>query len=207
MIVCCFFFQAEDGIRDDLVTGVQTCALPISLTVRIRQNLRVSGGSAVERDWTTWSADCRAEILAGEILANALACSEEKELILVNGATQASAKLIAAKILQRFPIRGVSGKRFGAEVLESAAMDVIRSRLGDDVDYSSCRASEFSVSAACHHLELFHRIHCDVDRGALTTFLLSKESVVVVAAVQADIIKDSALTVEVDLVPVRTLGN
>ena len=26
-----FFFQAEDGIRDDLVTGVQTCALPISI--------------------------------------------------------------------------------------------------------------------------------------------------------------------------------
>src|SRR5215216_3208800 len=25
-----FFFQAEDGIRYDLVTGVQTCALPIS---------------------------------------------------------------------------------------------------------------------------------------------------------------------------------
>src|SRR2546426_12547453 len=32
---CCsfffFFFQAEDGIRDYKVTGVQTCALPISL--------------------------------------------------------------------------------------------------------------------------------------------------------------------------------
>src|SRR5258708_39412203 len=28
---CFFFFQAEDGIRDDLVTGVQTCALPISV--------------------------------------------------------------------------------------------------------------------------------------------------------------------------------
>src|SRR5207248_4905370 len=28
--VCvCFFFQAEDGIRDRTVTGVQTCALPI----------------------------------------------------------------------------------------------------------------------------------------------------------------------------------
>src|SRR5207247_7973697 len=25
----CFVFQAEDGIRDPLVTGVQTCALPI----------------------------------------------------------------------------------------------------------------------------------------------------------------------------------
>ena len=28
----CFFFQAEDGIRDRLVTGVQTCALPIWTT-------------------------------------------------------------------------------------------------------------------------------------------------------------------------------
>src|SRR5258708_30064356 len=28
-MVMLFFFQAEDGIRDDLVTGVQTCALPI----------------------------------------------------------------------------------------------------------------------------------------------------------------------------------
>ena len=27
-----FFFQAEDGIRDQLVTGVQTCALPIYLS-------------------------------------------------------------------------------------------------------------------------------------------------------------------------------
>src|SRR5260370_19935033 len=26
-----FFFQAEDGIRDSSVTGVQTCALPISI--------------------------------------------------------------------------------------------------------------------------------------------------------------------------------
>src|SRR5258708_9061712 len=29
-----FFFQAEDGIRDDLVTGVQTCALPIFALVK-----------------------------------------------------------------------------------------------------------------------------------------------------------------------------
>src|SRR2546425_8520016 len=29
MLFIFFFFQAEDGIRDKLVTGVQTCALPI----------------------------------------------------------------------------------------------------------------------------------------------------------------------------------
>src|SRR2546430_4026568 len=28
-VLCFFFFQAEDGIRDLTVTGVQTCALPI----------------------------------------------------------------------------------------------------------------------------------------------------------------------------------
>src|SRR5437763_16046933 len=39
------FFQAEDGIRDTSVTGVQTCALPISLLTRRR--------GAVG---TTWSA-------------------------------------------------------------------------------------------------------------------------------------------------------
>src|SRR2546421_7325325 len=31
ILVFFFFFQAEDGIRDLIVTGVQTCALPISL--------------------------------------------------------------------------------------------------------------------------------------------------------------------------------
>src|SRR5699024_8644190 len=31
--IFCFFFQAEDGIRDRNVTGVQTCALPISITL------------------------------------------------------------------------------------------------------------------------------------------------------------------------------
>src|SRR5260370_25618997 len=41
-----FFFQAEDGIRDSSVTGVQTCALPISITGTIevmRQVLDRSG--------------------------------------------------------------------------------------------------------------------------------------------------------------------
>src|SRR2546421_7704810 len=30
-----FFFQAEDGIRDLIVTGVQTCALPISTNTTV----------------------------------------------------------------------------------------------------------------------------------------------------------------------------
>src|SRR5258708_29398243 len=44
-----FFFQAEDGIRDDLVTGVQTCALPICCN-------RSMGGSWTSYNLSPWVA-------------------------------------------------------------------------------------------------------------------------------------------------------
>src|SRR2546422_5499364 len=39
-----FFFQAEDGIRDVAVTGVQTCALPICAGVRVLALAQQAGG-------------------------------------------------------------------------------------------------------------------------------------------------------------------
>src|SRR5205823_9020618 len=42
-----FFFQAEDGIRDKLVTGVQTCALPI---FEPAEGLAVDDAVAIERE-------------------------------------------------------------------------------------------------------------------------------------------------------------
>src|SRR2546426_1551751 len=47
---CFFFFQAEDGIRDYKVTGVQTCALPISQAGSGVNWLMVGGMIPV---WTT----------------------------------------------------------------------------------------------------------------------------------------------------------
>src|SRR5699024_12029356 len=41
-----FFFQAEDGIRDRNVTGVQTCALPISNTCGRTMNTRPGPSAA-----------------------------------------------------------------------------------------------------------------------------------------------------------------
>src|SRR5690348_17585109 len=38
-----FFFQAEDGIRDGRVTGVQTCALPIYTAAAARAPARTAG--------------------------------------------------------------------------------------------------------------------------------------------------------------------
>src|SRR5256885_4664468 len=40
-VVYFFFFQAEDGIRDYKVTGVQTCALPISQSAKAQPKPRV----------------------------------------------------------------------------------------------------------------------------------------------------------------------
>src|SRR2546425_1227166 len=48
-----FFFQAEDGIRDKLVTGVQTCALPIChgvASLRLRVGRCRSGHATLCRD-------------------------------------------------------------------------------------------------------------------------------------------------------------
>src|SRR2546429_6371018 len=41
----CFFFQAEDGIRDVAVTGVQTCALPICPRAPASSRLAPMGGT------------------------------------------------------------------------------------------------------------------------------------------------------------------
>src|SRR3989454_12536885 len=52
MLCFFFFFQAEDGIRDYKVTGVQTCALPISpesLGVPVAERGEVGGVGAEDR--------------------------------------------------------------------------------------------------------------------------------------------------------------
>src|SRR5436189_1714111 len=41
-----FFFQAEDGIRDTSVTGVQTCALPISSVKDGKQRITATAAEA-----------------------------------------------------------------------------------------------------------------------------------------------------------------
>src|SRR5437762_14062534 len=70
-----FFFQAEDGIRDTSVTGVQTCALPISaryvsstsapaghgrgirrVTLTARRCGRRSEERRVGKEWRCWWA-------------------------------------------------------------------------------------------------------------------------------------------------------
>src|SRR2546421_9577435 len=55
-VVTFFFFQAEDGIRDLIVTGVQTCALPISLLYGIVGASAAGSRSSVTRAAPAWTA-------------------------------------------------------------------------------------------------------------------------------------------------------
>src|SRR5256885_3963433 len=52
---CFFFFQAEDGIRDYKVTGVQTCALPISDATGVEKSAlyRINPDNTVETLWSS----------------------------------------------------------------------------------------------------------------------------------------------------------
>ena len=51
-----FFFQAEDGIRDVAVTGVQTCALPIC------GNMQILTATENRRKWATVDPEVKANI-------------------------------------------------------------------------------------------------------------------------------------------------
>src|SRR6516165_11545994 len=57
-----FFFQAEDGIRDLTVTGVQTCALPIFTSCR-----RFSRAKRLVKSSTLWSRKIRRRSLQRKI--------------------------------------------------------------------------------------------------------------------------------------------
>src|SRR5438034_11024538 len=81
-----FFFQAEDGIRDHCVTGVQTCALPIC---ELRRRL-----PAVDRDVAVPDVDrddeplaelarCSSDECGGEI--GRASCRERGEIAVVAG--------------------------------------------------------------------------------------------------------------------------
>src|SRR5438270_4179398 len=47
-----FFFQAEDGIRDLTVTGVQTCALPISSSWSAKRRYSSPRTSTITNSWS-----------------------------------------------------------------------------------------------------------------------------------------------------------
>src|SRR5216683_1330713 len=86
-----FFFQAEDGIRDLIVTGVQTCALPICIVLPLvcpPVQLYVAQVPTVKEWFSTWlqmrclSAACDAAVLGSTALATMTRRAVTRELIM-----------------------------------------------------------------------------------------------------------------------------
>src|SRR2546430_5047999 len=69
-----FFFQAEDGIRDLTVTGVQTCALPISLCA---PSLAIDGAQASDGAQSVLLLQSRPETVWSRRPRQAAACNAD----------------------------------------------------------------------------------------------------------------------------------
>src|SRR5699024_12191910 len=77
----CFFFQAEDGIRDRNVTGVQTCALPILFVLTDNTHIAVEDvpSSLIEFNEIKSASLKQKQIKKNEVLN--LAVEKEKDEI------------------------------------------------------------------------------------------------------------------------------
>src|SRR5438132_1589296 len=88
-----FFFQAEDGIRDHCVTGVQTCALPISTArVRVRKVRSVRRPNTVLRTHLTF--------LTLTLAVAVLTCRETKPTSAVRPRVQETNEALARAALR-----------------------------------------------------------------------------------------------------------
>src|SRR3979490_1682827 len=100
-----FFFQAEDGIRDKLVTGVQTCALPISQSLEEYKRAR----RRIRRDQARFpSLPCLGPtrgVLDQRITSKALAAAEPGRFskALAFAALHRSSKALAVVVHRRWP--------------------------------------------------------------------------------------------------------
>ena len=148
-----------------------------------------------------------AEVGALQVLVDVLDRAEEEHPVALDGAANRPAELLAMEVGRRRAVGRVRGQALEALEVEQAAVQLVGARLRDDVDDAAGGAAELRVGTARHDLEFLHRLQRDVDRRALAAELLAEESVVVVAAIEADVVVHASLTAERDLVAVRALDD
>ena len=152
-------------------------------------------------------ADRFRQVRPPQVLSNAFERDEVERRVLDERAADRAAELLAVEVLERLAVGRVRGEPLHALIVEEAPFDLVRPRLGDHVDDAPGRAAEFGVGAGRHDLKLLHGFERDVDRGALSAHLLTEKAVVVVAAVEADVVEHAALAGEGDFVAVRALDH
>src|SRR5438309_6994428 len=127
-----FFFQAEDGIRDGTVTGVQTCALPISV------DLLDTGTPASSKSTAIMSKPAKPEL--ARILPELLAWLDKhhyqvvidpETAVYVSGPEVMDRQEIAARSLDFVIVMGGDGTLLSAaRVLAQAGIPILGVNLG-----------------------------------------------------------------------------
>src|SRR5690606_39457961 len=92
-----FFFQAEDGIRDFHVTGVQTCALPI-LTSAIRIVIDAAPRNTAN---ASTCAGCSVPVASGRLAVRTITLSMRWSIRWLIAAAEAAAKIGRASCRER----------------------------------------------------------------------------------------------------------
>src|SRR5256886_17113676 len=130
MYVVFFFFQAEDGIRDLTVTGVQTCALPISAVAAVNTGrsgvwilAQASSDPKCVRCWhrrPDVGSDARHPQLCARCVSNVEGPGEQRRFVSETGGGKATATPMPAGAAQPPPL----GPR-GWRVLPLAAAAIL----------------------------------------------------------------------------------
>ncbi len=149
----------------------------------------------------------RAQVGPLEITKDAFERGEVEGSVLLDGPPDRAAELLAVKAFQVRAVRQFARQRFEPLKVEAAPVEGIAARLGDHVHDAASGSTELRRGAGRDHLEFLHRFERDVDRRALAACLLAEESVVVVAAVEADVVEDPPLACKGNLVSIRALDD
>ena len=134
---------------------------------------------------------------------------EEERPVAREGAAQGGADLVPPEI--RFPASSFCGVLRRdlvplAEVVARAG-EVVGPRLGDDADEAARRAAELGGGSLVHDDQLADGVLVERERGTLSAALFPEEGVVEVGAVHDEVVEDAALSVDVQFVAVRPLGD
>ena len=134
---------------------------------------------------------------------------EEERPVAREGASQSRAELAPSEI--GFPASsgcGVLRRNLVplAEVVAGAG-EIVGARFGDDVDETTGRPAELRGGSLVHDDQLPDGVLVEGERGTLSAALFPEEGVVEVGAVHDEVVEDAALSVDVQFVAVRPLGD
>src|SRR5687768_14194322 len=194
IMVFFFFFQAEDGIRDVAVTGVQTCALPIyTLAKEIREETGETALVSIDTETNTWrvwigpmketieEADAFKTMLTEKGFQDAVMVTEKK-VVHTDDAIALSRQLrTAGKSEVRSLIKTTGASDVvGPDVVNAGLREVIVNGPSEAAKYASLKSVSFgSFNERANPVKLNGKAY----RGKLEVFVNSRGTLTVVNVV------------------------